>query len=138
MDAWLGLIGAIVGAAVGWGLSEASRVFSNRRQARRNLESAAFVCLVRLLKIQNAKQEADKDQLGREIWYLGGDLDGYRDAIAANRWHRGPHWQLYKSTMPLLLRHDLGNLDKLISRYEQQAQDRPRNMALHTTSWGRP
>lgn len=138
MAAWLGLIGAILGAVIGWGLSETSKATSERRQALRNLESAAFVCLARLLKIQSANDRSNKKQTCMEIWNLGEDLDRYRDAIAATRQHRRAHWKLYRQTMPLLLEHNLNNLSQLITRYEKEsgaaAANLSSNLSLDQTS----
>ncbi len=121
MDRWLGLIGALVGAFAGWALSEISQAYAGRRAARQKMDSAAFVCLDRLLKIKSAHDRGDAKQQDGEIWHLGGDLDRYRDAIAACPGRRKPHWVLYRRTIPLLLEHDLGILDELIARYEAYA-----------------
>jgi hypothetical protein len=121
LEAWLGIIGAIVGAFAGWALSESSKVLSERRKALQRLERSAFVCLDRLLKIQNAIKRGDEKQRDGEIYYLGGDLDKYRDAIAGSPKKRGVHWVLYQRTMPLLLEHDVSGLDELIGRYEEHA-----------------
>lgn len=121
MEAWLGLIGTLLGAVLGWGLSETSKTLARKRQALQNLESAAFVCLDRLMKIQRAKERDDQEQTKEEIWHLGRDLDRYRDAIASTRHQRSAHWPLYKQTRPLLLEHDLNTLRKLIGRYEQKS-----------------
>ena len=111
MEAWLGLIGAIVGVVVAWVLNEATKALRNRRQADSKLRMAAFVCLDRLLKIQNADGE---------IKYLGTDLDRYRDCIAASsRRKRAPHWATYRRMVPVLLEHDLGQLDSIIADLEK-------------------
>ena len=114
MEAWLGIIGVIAG----WVLSETTKTIRERRKILKSLESAAFVCLDRLLKIQNAHARGDQKQRDEEIYHLGEDLYRYRDAIAANSKMRKDHWPLYRRTMPLLLEHDVNGLDELISAYE--------------------
>ena len=122
MEAWLGLIGAVVGAVVGWGLAEVSRLIGECRKGLKELQTAAFVCLDRLLKIQSANERGDRKQCDGEIFYLGGDLNRYRDAIAASAKKRNEHWPLYSQTRLLLLEHELGKLDQLVSRYEAIAR----------------
>jgi len=122
LEAWLGLIGAIVGAFAGWALSESTKALSNRRRALRKLETSAFVCLDRLLKTKNADDRGDAKQRDGEIYHLGGDLDKYRDAIAQCPGKRKEHWALYRQTIPLLLEHDLSGLDDLISKYEENSR----------------
>jgi len=52
VQAWLGLIGTIAGTIAGWGLTEATKVLADRRKAARDLKTAAFVCLDRLLETE--------------------------------------------------------------------------------------
>lgn len=118
MEAWLGLIGAIAGSIVGWGLSETTKFVAERRKAIRDLKTAAFVCLDRLLKIQSANSRSDDKQLNHEIYLLGGDLDRYRDRIAASPKMRSSHWAIYRLTLPVLLEHDLTALDQVITELE--------------------
>ena len=118
MEGWFGIIGAIAGAFAGWALSETSKTISERRKALKKLESAAFMCLDRLLKIQNANVRGNIKQRDEEIYHLGGDLDRYRDAIAASPKKRKAHWLLYRETIPFLLEPDVSKLDRLISTYE--------------------
>ena len=119
MDAWVGLIGAIGGAVVGWALAETTKVVTDRRKATRDLTTAAFVCLDRLLKIQSAQSRSDSKQVDHEIYLLGGDLDRYRDRIAASPRLRATHWSMYRRMMPILLEHDLDALDQVLSEMEE-------------------
>jgi len=121
MDAWLGIIGAVVGATLGWLLSEMSSAVAARKHAVLRLQQAAFVCLDRLLKIKNFHDHNDQPKRDGEIYHLGGDLDKYRDAIAAGSRKGKAHWRLYRRTMPLLLDHDMRDLDGLIRAYEDVA-----------------
>jgi len=118
MEAWLGLIGAIAGSIVGWGLSETTKLFTERRKAVRDLKTAAFVCLDRLFKIQRANSRSNDKQLKHELYLLGGDLDRYRDRIAASPKLRNKHWSVYCQMIPLLLEHDLTALGKVIAELE--------------------
>jgi hypothetical protein len=124
MEAWMGLVGAIVGAFVGWALSELTKAVNDRRRALKNLENAAFVCLDRLLKIQNARSRGDESQCDKEVYYLGGDLNKYRDAIAECQQKREAHWTLYRRTIPLLLEHNFSEVDVLIAHYEKYSGTR--------------
>ena len=119
MEAWMGLIGAIAGAITGWALTETTKVFADRRKAVRDVNTAGFVCLDRLMKIQNARSRSDDKQLDHEIYLLGGELDKYRDRIATSPRLRGAHWQMYRRMIPLLLEHDLSALDELIAKMER-------------------
>jgi hypothetical protein len=118
MEAWLGLIGAIAGGTVAWGLTQATQVITGRRKAAHDLNIAAFVCLDRLYKIQEANKHRNKKQRNYEIQLLGSDLDRYRDCIAARpkMWKR--HWDFYCQMRPILLRRDLRKLGKIITELE--------------------
>ena len=119
MEAWFGLIGAIVGATVAWGLNQITKIIADTRKANRNLNAFAFVCLDRLLKIQNAETRSDNKQRDHEIYLLGSDLDRYRDCISkANSKIRKRHWSIYHQMMRILLEHDLTNLDQVITELE--------------------
>ena len=118
MEAWLGLIGAIAGSIVGWGLSEITKCVTERRKATWDLKTAAFACLDRLLKIQSASSRRDDKQLDHEIYLLGGDLDRYRDRIAASPRMRKSHWSIYRRMMPILLEHDLTALGQVVTELE--------------------
>jgi hypothetical protein len=118
MEAWIGLIGAIAGVIVAWGLGEATKIITARRKANRALKVAAFVCLDRLLKIKNAETSSDTKQRDHEIYLLGGDLDRYRDCIAASQKMRECYWSVYRKMMPILLKHDVSHLDEIITELE--------------------
>ena len=118
MEAWLGLIGTIAGVIVAWSLNQATKIIADRRKASRDLKAAAFVCLDRLLKIQNAETRSDNRQKEHEIYLLGGDLDRYRDNIAASQKMGKRHWPCYRRMMRILLEHDLRNLDRVITELE--------------------
>jgi len=119
MEAWLGLIGAIAGVIVSWGLTETTKMINTRRKTSRDLKTAAFVCLDRLLKIQNAETHSNNIQKDHEIYLLGGDLDRYRDCIAASPLKmRKRHWSIYRQMMPILLEHDLSRLGQVITELE--------------------
>lgn len=121
VDAWIGIIGTVLGIVLGWALTEGSRVLRDRRQARRELRKAAFVCLDRLLKIESAVSAADREQQDSEIYHLGGDLDRYRDCIASGgRW--SGHWRVYRMAMPILLRHEVDRLGEAIEAFEAIAR----------------
>jgi hypothetical protein len=122
MDVWLGVAGAILGAFTGWALSEFTTMIANRRRAVKRLQVAAFVCLDRLLKIQDAHERGDEHQRDKEIYHLGGDLDKYRDVIAVSPRLRKEHYKLYRATTPLLLQHDVSELATLIEWYESNAK----------------
>lgn len=115
MSAWLGLIGVIAGVIVSWSLNLATKIISDRRKAIHDLKASAFVCLDRLLKIQNAK---DRQQMDNEIYLLGGDLDRYRDCIANSPKMRKDHWTIYRKMMNVLLKHDLSELEEIITDLE--------------------
>jgi hypothetical protein len=117
-DALIGVVGAICGATAGWVLTESTRVLSARRQANQNLKTAAFVCLDRLLKVQSAASRSDHEQVDKEIYHLGGDMDKYRDRIAASPRMRSAHWSVYRRLTPILLEHDLTHLDHVILELE--------------------
>ena len=119
MEAWLGLIGVLAGVVVTWILNAATEILRDSREADSKLKMAAFVCLDRFLKIQDANSRSDVAQRDGELNYLGADLDSYRDCIAASsRRKRAAHWAIYRRTMPVLLEHDLGQLDSLIADLE--------------------
>ncbi len=116
METLLGIIvtigGVVFGAVVAW----VTKVLKDRREAGRQLKTAAFVCLDRLNKVKNADDRSDDEQRDREIYLLGGDLDRYRDAIALaapkdSKTHRG----IYKRIMPILLVHDLSLIEEVIA-----------------------
>ena len=120
MEAWLGFIAAIAGVVVAWILNQATKALKNRRQNDMMLKMAAFFCLDRLLKIQSAANRSDASQLDDELNYLGTDLDGYRHCIAASSKRKGaPHWAIYRRMMPILLEHDLSQLDSIIADLEE-------------------
>ena len=118
MQAWLGIIGTICGVIAGWALTETTKAISEKRKAVRDLKTAAFVCLDRLLKIKNATSRGDQKQVDGEIYYLGSDLDRYRDRIAASPKMRKTHWEMYRRIIPILLEHDLSVLDQAIKELE--------------------
>jgi len=119
MEAWLGLIGVIAGVIVAWGLNQATKTIGDMRKANRELKAAAFVCLDRLLKIQNAETRSDDKQRQHEIWLLGGDLDRYRDCIStAGPRMRKRHWSIYPQMKRILLTHDSSNLNQVITELE--------------------
>jgi len=118
MNDWLGLIGAIVGVIVAWGLALITKFFSDSRKATRDINTTAFVCLDRLLKIQNAETRNDNKQVDHELYLLGRDLDLYRDCIAASPKMRKNHWSMYRRMIPILLEHDLSKLDCIIKELE--------------------
>jgi hypothetical protein len=130
VEAWLGLIGAIAGVIVGWGLTQATGIIVGRRKAARDLKAVAFVCLDRLRKIRDAKAD---DIRKNEIYLLGGDLDRYLYCIAANpkMWER--HEGIYNRMKQILLQHELNNLediiDELDSLLKQGEKSRPTKVA---------
>jgi hypothetical protein len=119
MSVLIGAIAAIAGAIVQWGLSEITKMINNRQKASQDLKTAAFVCLDRLLKIQNAEIHSNNIQKNHEIYLLGGDLDRYRDCIAASPPKmRERHWSIYRQMLPILLQHDLSRLNYVITELE--------------------
>jgi hypothetical protein len=122
MEAWLGLIGAITGVVVTWILNETTKALKDRQQNDKVLQMAAFVCLDRLLKIRSASVRSDAPQQDGELKHLGTDLDAYRDRIAASsKPKRASHWEVYKRMMPILLEHDMSQLDSIITELEDLA-----------------
>ena len=106
---------------MGWALTETTKTISEKRKAVRDLKTAAFVCLDRLLKIQNASLRGDKKKVDEEIYYLGSDLDRYRDRIAASPKMRKSHGAMYRRMRTFLLEHDLSVLDATIRDLESVA-----------------
>jgi len=47
-----------------------------------------------------------------EWWFLGGDMDRYRDAIAFSPESRRKHWAIYQDLIRALLDHDLDALKR--------------------------
>jgi len=119
MEAWMGVIGAVAGAVATWGLTEAKYAVTERRRSNRELQSAAFDCFERLLKIRSSRVRSDEKQLTNELYSLGGDIDRYRDCITSSTGFRGRHWSMYRRMMPLLLEHDLSSLDEIIDELER-------------------
>ena len=118
MEAWLGLVGAIAGVTLAWGLNQATKIIADRRKSSRELVAAAFVCLDRLLKIESAANHSDSERRNNEIHLLGSDLDRYRDCIAASPTKmRRQHWRMYRDAVRIL-EHDLTNLSQVISDLE--------------------
>ena len=118
MEAWLGCIAAIAGVIIGWGLNQTTKIITDRCKANRELKAAAFICIDRLLKIQNAASRSDDQQKEREVYLLGSDLSGFRDAIATHPRMRKHHWPIYRRMTTLVLQHDLKDLDRLIDDLE--------------------
>jgi len=100
----------MVGAVLGWGLSYLTERRAARRQNQRDLAAAAFVVLDRLSKIQDAAERSNEKQMRDEWWFLGGDMDRYRDAIAFSPDGRKMHWVIYQDLIRALLDHDLDAL----------------------------
>jgi hypothetical protein len=119
MEAWQGLIGALTGVIVSWFLTVTTQTVMGRREADSKLNKAAFVCFERLLKIQYANNRSDTAQRDSEIYYLGKDMDAYRDCIAASsKRKRSTHWAIYQRMIPILLEHDMRQLNSLVADLE--------------------
>jgi hypothetical protein len=84
--------------------------------ARRELRVAALRCLARARKLEGAEGES----LDAEYRYLGTDLDDYVAAIAGapDRHERRTHWLIYEQTRPILMRHELDELEAVIGSLE--------------------
>lgn len=117
-DVLVGVVVGAVGAMVTWYLGLATKIVIDRWRAARNLGAAAFVCLDRLWKIRSVAQRSESKHVETEIYYLGGDLDRYRDCIAAAPKARGKHLPIYGKIIPILLKHDLTSLDSIIGELE--------------------
>jgi hypothetical protein len=128
-DAWLGVIGALVGVigtllgtVIGWRLNERSRLLAERRTAQEELDRAAFACLDRLRKIHGAMDSTDDEQRDGETTNLGADLDRYRDCIATAKARRSVHWRAYESARPILLHHRFEGITEVINEFERLAE----------------
>ncbi|NIT36113.1 MAG: hypothetical protein GTN49_06395 [candidate division Zixibacteria bacterium] len=117
-DVLVGVVVGAVGAMVTWYSGLATKIVLDWRRAARELGAAAFVCLDRLRKIRSAARRSEREQVEAEIYHLGGDLDRYRDCIAAAPERRDKHLRIYGKVMPILLEHDLTSLDSVIGELE--------------------
>jgi len=124
MDATISaVVGALVGVVGGWGLSYVTERRAERRQARQQLALAALVVADRLTRIKHAIEKSDPSQTEREFWFLGGDVNDYRDAVArADRTGRDEHWRIYEQLIPVLLDHDLEALGRVAARLAEHPE----------------
>jgi hypothetical protein len=105
MEDWLGIIGVLVGVVVTWVLNEATQSVRSRLEADKKLRMTAFICLDRLLKIQDANARSNVKQRDGEIHYLGADMDLFRNRIAASSSRRrAAHWAIYRRMTPYITR----------------------------------
>lgn len=118
MEVWIGIIGTITGVVAAWILGQASETLSARRKSRCDLTAASFICLDRLLKIKSAHLRALGDQVEKEFWHLGADMDRYLHCIASSPSKRAPHWSVYRKMIVVLQQHDIEKIDTIVAELE--------------------
>jgi len=107
------IVGAVAGIMGGWVFSLLEDRRAEERRSRRELAASAFVILDRVFKLQAAAQHSLEKQLDDEFWFLGADLDRYRNAIADNRKARAEHWPVYEQLRTVLREHDMELMNRL-------------------------
>ena len=112
------------------------------RGSRRDLLYGALACRDRLEKIkavlkrlpERAKvdwedlpdSDSQKKTINNELYLLGKDLDYYLNAIAAARAKdRREHRLVYDCARPILIDHDLREIDVVIESMRTASEDRP-------------
>jgi hypothetical protein len=87
-----------------------------RREANTKIKLSAFACYRRLCKIMAAEDPKVKEH---EIYYLGGDLDKYRDAVGA----RPPGYKAHEEALfladAILLNHDLSRIKEVAETFRR-------------------
>lgn len=122
-----GIVGILAGSAATFG----TQLFIARSLSKRTLDAAAFRCLIRLEKIRfitaapdgdgskrRDEQEREKT-LSDELHLLGEDLDSYMAAASsARRRVRNWHFAIQKLILPIVMQHNLSNLDRATESLE--------------------
>lgn len=112
------------------------------RGSRRDLLYGALACRDRLEKIKRVLErlperakvdwedlpdsDSQKQTINNELYLLGKDLDYYLHAIAAARAKdRREHRLVYDGAKPILIDHDLREIDLVIESMRTASEDRP-------------
>jgi hypothetical protein len=80
-----------------------------------------FRCLARVQKLSRAQGE----DLKKESWFLGSDLDAYVDAVAgvSDPALRQRHWQICKEALPILVGDTPDNLSAVLKDLEDVSRE---------------
>jgi hypothetical protein len=117
----------ILAGAVGTAITGVAAIIGYWWKGRRNLRLAAVRCYDRLLKIQQAQklgEAAKKRTTENEIYLLGAHVDLFLSSInAALTPHtRTLYWNIYEDLVPIIIRHDVRTVPKVVSKLQPVAQ----------------
>ena len=93
---WMPVVGTLLGAALGWVLAFLQNLVTERRRARRAVETAAVICLEQLERIGEGLS-AGRGVERADLAALRAGLVGLRDAIAGCRSGRSRLLELHRT-----------------------------------------
>jgi hypothetical protein len=107
---------ALAGAVVGAVVSGIAALVGYWLKSRRDLRAAAQRCYDRLLKVKEATNLPAQERgeaVENEIHLLGGHMDLFVASMGSllRAKTRERYWRVYETMIPILIRHDLTNLE---------------------------
>jgi hypothetical protein len=135
------IVGAVAGAVFTALATWVKSYVDYAQGSRRALLYGALACRDRLLKIRSARErlpeamrekwenlpnsDRRKKTINNELYLLGEDLDRYLNAIAAGRAKdRCEHLSAYEGARPILIDHDLREIDEVIKSMRTPSEGR--------------
>ncbi|MGI9610472.1 MAG: hypothetical protein ACR2NL_09305 [Acidimicrobiia bacterium] len=117
---WFDLFGITFGVALGAMATYFSERLAERREWNSLFVSSRTHVKSRLMKIRHASETGSERSINNEFHHLGRAMDEYREAIARvpDESTRTANWSTYERLVPVLLDHDLGQIDDLVAELE--------------------